>query len=81
MPCVAADCVMLPAAYMEAVGEDTQQVLSQNSGRALSGSCELPTIAALAGQISCDILPRLIHEGFFKLRSESSQIYMPNQMA
>lgn len=35
MPCVAADCVMLPAAYMEAVGEDTQQVLSQNSGRAL----------------------------------------------
>lgn len=77
---VAADCVVLPAVYVEAVREDVQRVLRQNSARALSGSYELPTIAALAGQISHDILPMLIHEGFFKLRSEPSQIYMQDQM-
>lgn len=68
---VAAECksIVLSAVYMEAIRKDIQQVRRQNSARTLCGSCELPTITALAGQVSHDMLSRLIHGSFFKLRS------------
>lgn len=61
--------MVLPAVYVEAMRENTQQVQRQNSAQTLSGFCELRTITALDGQISHGMLPRLIHSGFFRLRT------------